>query len=244
MKIGITGSQGFIGKHLVNVLKSKKNIELFYCDLPKCDLLNPNSLKKFVSDKDVIIHAAAVNRGSNTAVIAGSVVATYNLISAMKNFKSKAKLIYLSSVQAETDTVYGLSKKLAELTLQDFSKENKTPISVFRLTNVFGEMGKPFYNSVVSTFCHQVANNQELTVKNGGKKFKFIYVVDVMKIIVNEVFKRRKNLFYLKKISSNNKISVSELAKIIKSFKNLKNSRSLKSKFQKDLYRTYLSYKI
>ncbi|MFA5083884.1 MAG: NAD-dependent epimerase/dehydratase family protein [Candidatus Paceibacterota bacterium] len=242
-KIGITGSRGFIGSHLTKALKLRGGVSLSFFDLPEGDLFKPGKkLGKFVGGKDVIIHAAAVNRGTDTEVVAGSVVATYNLISAMKAKKSRAKLIYLSSIQAETGALYGQSKKLAEVMLEDFSRENKSSVSVFRLTNVFGERGRPFYNSVVPTFCFQVVNNRKLIVKNGDKKIRFIYVEDVAKIILAEVFKKRKRAFFLKRISSNNEISISNLAKLIMSFKNLDNPGKLKSKFHKNLYKTYLSY--
>jgi len=100
MKIGITGSRGFIGRHLIEALKSRQNVNLSFFDLPEGNLLEPGKkLEKFISGQDIIIHAAAVNRGADTEVIAGTVVATYNLISAIKKSKSKAKLIFLSSIR-------------------------------------------------------------------------------------------------------------------------------------------------
>jgi len=241
MKIGITGSRGFIGKHLVEAFKNKKNIKVFCCDRSDCDILNADSLKKFVKDKEAIIHAAAINRGTDIEIIAGSVVGTYNLISAMEKHKSRAKMIFLSSIQAETDTLYGKSKRLAEIMIEDFSRRTKIPVAIFRLTNVFGEGCKPFYNSVVATFCHQIANNKELTInpESRNKKINLIYVGDVVKIILKEIKKYRKNTFYFKKIDLKNEISVGNLAKLIQSFKN---KPKLKSKFYKDLYKTYLSY--
>jgi UDP-2-acetamido-2,6-beta-L-arabino-hexul-4-ose reductase len=242
MKIGITGSQGFIGKHLVESLKDKKNLKLSYCDLPDCNLLNPDSFKNFVKNKDAIIHLAAVNRGTDIEVIAGTVATAYNLLSAMEKSKSRAKLLFLSSIQAETETIYGLGKKLAEIMLKDFSRRTKTPITIFRATNIFGEDCRPFYNSVVATFCYQIANNKKLIVKNGNKKINFIYIKDLIKLIVKEIFTKHRKLFYFKRVVSDNRISVSELAKLIKSFKELKGLKKFKSKFYKDLYKTYLSY--
>ncbi len=246
LKIGITGSRGFIGKRLAGVFKNKKNVKLFYCDKPNCDLLKRDSLKNFVKNKNIIIHAAAINRGSDTEVISGSIVATYNLISATEKYKNRAKLIFLSSIQAETETLYGKSKRLAEIMLEDFSQRNKIPVSVFRLTNVFGEGCRPFYNSVVATFCYQAANGKELTInrESKNKKLNLIYVDDVVKNIVKETLIRRKNPFYFKKIDSKNEISVGALANLIKSFGNIKNTNELKSKFYKDMYKTYLSYKM
>jgi len=242
MKIGITGSNGFIGKHLIKTLDAKENIQLSYFNLPKDDLLKPTFLRNFVFGKDIVIHTAAINKGSDAEIISGSVVATYNLVSAISKLKVKPKLIFLSSIQAETDTVYGLSKKLTEVMLQSFSKDYKIPVSIFRVANVFGENCKPFYNSVVATFCYQTANNKKITIKVKRKKVNFVYVKDLVKIISKEIFIRRKKLFYFKRVSSNNIITIGRLASLINSFKHLKNSKKLKSKFNKDLYNTYLSY--
>ena len=129
---------------------------------------------------------------------------------------------------------------MAEIILEDFSKRNKTPVSIFRLTNIFGEGGKPFYNSVIATFCHQVAKGEKLNVNPDNKKFKFLYVGDLVKIIIKELSVKRKNYFYLKTISSSNEAAVSELAKTIIGFKN---GVKPKNKFQKDLHKTYLSYR-
>jgi len=243
LKIGITGGKGFIGKHLAAALKEKKGIKISYFDLPENNLLTPGvSLKKFVKNNDVIIHAAAVNRGTNTEVIAGSVVAVYNLVEEIEKNKSRAKFIFLSSIQAETETLYGKSKKLAEIILEDFSRRNKAPVSIFQLTNVFGEGGRPFYNSAVATFCHQVAKGQKLTVhpQSRNKKINLIYIGEVADTIVKEVFTKRTQKFYFKKVISKNEIKVGDLAKLIESFKHEKPKS--KNKLNQDLYKTYLSY--
>ena len=244
LKIGITGSRGFIGSHIIDIFK-KRGAKSFSFDKPENNLLQPKpaALKKFVKNSDVIIHAAAVNRGGDIEVIAGSVAATYNLISAMEKYSSKAKLIYLSSIQAETDTLYGKSKRLTEIMLEDFSKKNKISVSIFKLTNLFGEGCKPFYNSVVATFCYQAANGKELTVnpKSKNKKINLIYVGDAVRIIAKEAFTNRADKFYFKRIDSKNTISVGDLANLIELFK--KNKFQAENKFQKDLYKTYLSYK-
>jgi len=244
MKIGITGSRGFIGRHLVNTFKNKKGVTVYDCDLPECNLLRPNnSFKNFVHKKDIIIHIAAINRGTDEEIITGSVVATHNLISAIKKTQGKPKLIFLSSTQAETETIYGLSKKLTEVMLKSFSIRYKMPVVIFRTTNVFGEGCRPFYNSVVATFCYQVAKNKRLIVTNKKRRMNLIYVKDLAKIISNEVFAKRKQPFYFKRITTDNIITVEKLARLIKSFDKIKDPQKLKTKFYKDLYRTYLSYK-
>jgi len=244
IKVGITGSNGFIGKHLSKELINQ-GIKFLSFNLPQNDLLSPQGkkLEKFVRDSDVIVHTAAVNRGTDLEIVSGSVVATYNLIAAIKKNKSRTKLIFLSSIQAETETLYGQSKRLTEIMLEDCFNNYKIPVSILRLTNVFGEGCKPFYNSVVATFCYQTANGKELIIdpKSKKRKMNLIYVGDVVDVINREIFTKRKNPFYFKRVSTKNEITVSNLAKLIIFFKKGK-SIKLKDSFQEKLYKTYLSY--
>lgn len=242
IRIGITGSGGFIGGNLVRAFKNK-GYPVNYFDLPGGNLLNPNriSLKKFIKNSDIIIHAAAVNRGTDTEVIVGSIVTTYNLIKGIGETKSNAKIIFFSSTQAELDNVYGRSKRLTEILLEDFNRKNNSSVTIFRLPNVFGEGGRPFYNSVAHTFCYQIANNQRPVILI-DKKTSFVYIGDLIKIIEKEITVRKKKTFNFKTIESD-KIMVSDLLKLIHSFKKIKNFSELKSKFHRNLYKTYLAIK-
>lgn len=246
MRIGITGSNGFIGSHIVKELRKKRGVKIEFFDYPEHDLFDFLAVKKFAKGKDVIIHAAAVNRGSDTAVVAGTVVATFNLIQAIEDGGRKPKIIFLSSIQAETDTLYGKAKRMAEVMLEDLAKSKKIPVTVFRITNVFGEGCRPFYNSAVATFCYQTARGEALTVHESSKnkKLNLIYVGDVARTLVKEASFRRKELFVLKRLTSKNEITVGDLAEHIWSFRTKKNAAKLKSKFKRDLYKTYRSYTI
>jgi UDP-2-acetamido-2,6-beta-L-arabino-hexul-4-ose reductase len=235
MKVGITGIKGFIGKSLAEKLTSK-NIKVFGFDLPEDNLLDSSSLKKFLFNKDLVIHAAAVNRGSDTEIISAGVVGTYNLVS-----NSRSRIIFLSSIQAENNTVFGLTKRISEILVEDFSIKNKIPASVFRVPNVFGENCRPFYNSVVATFSYQINRNQKIKISKDQRKIPLIYVKDLAEIVVKESLNKRKGFFF-KEITSKNQTTVSELACLLKSFKKIKNKKELKSKFHRDLYQTFLSY--
>jgi len=243
LTIGITGSKGFIGSHLKKTAL-EKGWEVLTFDKPENNLLRPDvsKFKKFVSKSDIIIHTAAINRGTDIEIISGSLVTTFNLVSEIKKSKNNPKLIYLSSVKAENNSVYGLSKRLTETMLEDFSKNTKNPVTIFRVTNVFGEGCKPFYNSVIATFCHQTAKDQKLKVNKDPKKISFIYIKDLVNLIIKESLSQRKKLFCFKEVKTKDKISVPELAKLIKSFKNIKSPDSIKSDFHKKIYKTYLYY--
>lgn len=245
-RIGITGANGFIGGHIRKALEQFKGVKVFSFDRPKHDLLNINQrdLINFVKSKDVIIHAAATTRASNWDLAAGNVVATYNLASVLQHFNKRAKLIFLSSsaVDLKKQSVYGLSKQLTEIMLEDFSQNYKRPVTVLRLINIFGEGSRPFHNTVIATFCHQIAHGEKLKINRKGLPLKLMYIGDAVKIIISEIFKKRKNNFYFRRVDSKNNITVPELSKLITSFKSLKSSQKLRNKFHRDLYRTYLSF--
>ncbi|MEK7560787.1 MAG: NAD-dependent epimerase/dehydratase family protein [Patescibacteria group bacterium] len=244
MHIGITGSNGFIARHIAETLERGKNVRLHYFDLPKCDLLNMGDARRFVRGMDAIVHAAAVNRGTDEEIIAGTVVATHNLIRALRDAKSKAKVIFLSSIQAETDTLYGQCKRLGEIMLEDRARRGGHATIVFRLPNVFGEGSRPFYNSAVATFCHQAAKNQPFIIHRDSKDkpLPLIYVKDAARRIADECFRKRSAPFSIARMTPRGSISVGDLAGLIRSFKTMRDPAPLRSKLEKDLYRTYRSF--
>ena len=52
-------------------------------------------------------------------------------------------------------------KKKCEEILKKFSKKNKSNLIILRLPNIFGKWSKPNYNSVVSTFCHNISRDKD-----------------------------------------------------------------------------------
>lgn len=242
MKIGITGAHGFIGSHLTKNLHAIKGTKILSFDLPEDNLVSPDAarLKRFVRSADIIIHAAAVNRGTDEEVIAGSVVATYNLAAAVKKYNPCVKIIFLSSIQAETDSLYGRSKRLAENLLEELAAKHDVSVSVFRLTNIFGEGGRPFYNSVVSTFASEALKGRALPVSDPKRKLRLLYVGYLAKEVMKEVLTLRKQKFYFKTLDSKNEISVGALADLMKAF--AAGKKGPKNAFERELYNTFLSY--
>jgi len=243
MRIGITGGEGFIGSHLRRFF-AKQGHKVSFLDKKGVDFINPNqaALRRFVIGKDLIIHAAGINRGTDTEIISGNIIAAHNLLLVMGRFRSPAKLIFLSSIQAALENIYGQSKKLAEIIFRDYSLKKGKFVSVLRLPNIFGENSRPFYNSAVATFCYQAANNKPLSIDpaNRKKKIPLLYVENLAEIINQEMAKMPKTGFNLKTIKPEKEISVGALADLIAGFAN--GSKS-KTAFDKNLYKTFLSFK-
>ena len=215
-KIGITGVNGFVGQHLFNTLLQNKNISLipfqrdFFEDESKMD--------DFVKNCDVVVHLAGLNRSNDEEVIFNvNISLTKTLISSLNRTKSKPHIIFASSTQEYMNNVYGKSKKIARLNLKDWSLLNKSIFNGLIIPNVFGTFGVPFYNSFISTFSHQLINN-EIPVINNDSEVNLIYVDELILNIIDIINYPFTN--DLHQIKHTNTKRVSEVLELLKSFKN------------------------
>jgi UDP-2-acetamido-2,6-beta-L-arabino-hexul-4-ose reductase len=103
------------------------------------------------------------------------------LVSICRATKQAPHFVYSSSTHVDGPTKYGQSKRIAGEVLAKFAKESGTCLSNLVLPHVFGEHGKPFYNSAVSTFAHQIANGESPTVTGDGQ-LSLLHAHDVAKV--------------------------------------------------------------
>ncbi|WP_022803008.1 polysaccharide biosynthesis C-terminal domain-containing protein [Deinococcus ficus] len=163
MRVAVTGARGMLGTHLRAYLRSFDDVEVV-----------PVGREEFSGDLagalrgcDVVFHLAGLNRGDEQEVARTNVALTERLITALEEAGSHAHVLFSSSTHVERDTPYGQSKRRAAELLQAWAERSGGRFTNVVLPGVFGEGGKPFYNSVVATFCHQLALNEEPTANDG-----------------------------------------------------------------------------
>ena len=245
MKILVTGANGFIGKNLIAEFSKKEyqdRYEVLSFDLDT----EPHLLDEYVKKCEFVIHLAGVNRPQDVnEYMNGNYGFTTTLLNKLEACNNKAPILITSSIQAVLDNHYGLSKKAAEDYVIEYGKRNNIKTLVYRLPNVFGKWCKPNYNSVIATFCYNIANQQEITINDENKLLSLVYVDDV----IQEFFKaldfkenRNEDFCYVEPVY---KKTLGEIANLIYSFKdtrcNLK-IPDMSNLFVKKLYSTYLSY--
>lgn len=183
-RIGITGQNGFIGYHLLQTLKLHQE-EFEHVPFERTFFDNESDLDKFVSSCDVIVHLAALNRHNDPEEIyRQNVGLTEKLVGALQRTNSVPHVIISSSTQEERDNLYGKSKKKAREILINWSSKSGATFTGLVIPNVFGPFGHPYYNSVVATFCHQVANGEEPRIDIDGH-LKLIYVGQLVDKIIS-----------------------------------------------------------
>lgn len=242
MKVLITGSNGFVGKNLISNLNLNKEIEIYKYDRNS----SLEDLKKYTKDCDFVFHLAGINRPKKVEeFMEGNFGFTNILLESLKENNNKCPIMVASSIQAELDNDYGKSKKAGEDLIFKYGKENGVKTYVFRFPNIFGKWCKPNYNSVIATWCYNIANDLEITVNDEFNILNLVYIDDVcselIKCLENKE-NREGNYCYVPNVFTK---TLGEISSLIKSFKN--NSRSIMvpstgDDFTKKLYATYISY--
>lgn len=238
MKVLVTGSNGFIGKNLISHLQECKDIEIVTYDIED----DFSKIESNIDDIKYIFHLAGVNRPqSPEEFYQGNTDLTKRIVDLIKD--KDISLIVTSSIQAIRDNDYGKSKKLAE----DYIIANLNNYYVYRLHNVFGKWCRPNYNSVVATFCHNIANNLDITINDPNVELELVYIDDICKeflslIIGEEPKDKEENYCY---INPRYKVTLQEIADLLYRFKKSMNSIYVPNtgdEFVKKLYSTYISY--
>lgn len=162
MKLGpiaMTGAQGFLGWHTRCAAHARG---LTVNAIPVGESFQRAGAAKLMDGADRLIHLAGVNRGSDEDVRAGNIVFASQIADAIVEAERPPRVIvFANSVQAGNGTPYGEAKLQAAESLRAAAGRVGAEFTDVRLPNVFGEHGRPFYNSVVATFCRQLADHQE-----------------------------------------------------------------------------------
>ncbi|WP_211439863.1 NAD-dependent epimerase/dehydratase family protein [Corynebacterium glutamicum] len=234
-RIAVTGSGGFLGFHLKAAAR-ENGIEVLSIEVG--DRFNLNDAVKKLKDVQEVIHLAGVNRGSDSEVRDGNVLFATQIVEAISQSDTVIeRLAFANSIQSGNGSVYGSAKQEAGNLLQDFTDKNEIRFNNILLSNLFGEFGRPFYNSVVATFCHKIASGEIPEVQD-DKELTLLHAQNAADYLLGEIDSETvENLSV--------KISVSGIKSLLLEFSELYDKGEfpdILSPFQRDLFNTYRSY--
>ncbi len=181
MRIGITGWSGFIGTHLRDRIEDPVLFQGNMTYFP--------AVREFIAKCDRIYHVAGMNRATEDGtILRNNILSTGNLVLATKTLEVIPEIVFLSSKQVEWSprSEYGLTKMVEEGIVRKAAKW-----SIFRVPNVYGPGGKPFYNSVVATFAYQVANEKSVVLNNPTTTRELIFIDDLVDLLVSPITPHR-----------------------------------------------------
>ena len=187
MKIGITGAAGMIGWHLRCHLKQFGTHEVILAT--RDTFCSEEALANFVACCDAVVHLAGVNRGPDENIANTNPNLAKTLTDACDKSAVTPHIVYASTTHADSDSVYGKSKRQAGDILEAWSKESGAQLSIAILPHVFGEGTRPFYNSAVATFAYQLAIGEEPEIHNDAE-LELIHAQDVCAELVRLLERR------------------------------------------------------
>jgi len=241
LSILVTGAKGFIGKNLVAELKNQGNIGINECDAET----TPAELEAYCQAATFVYHLAGVNRPqNNTEFMTGNCGFTAALLAMLQKHNNNCPLVFASSAQAAQDNPYGKSKKAAEDLVLAHGQETGARVLVYRLPNVFGKWCRPNYNSVVATFCHNIARGLPITIHDPSTELNLVYIDDVVTEFVGALHGQAHSLNDYRAVPVTHHISLGALADLLYSFRDSRANLSvpnLSDTLTRKLYATYLS---
>lgn len=271
MKILVTGAKGFVGKNLVaslnNVKKGfdKTHNTLIIDEVYEYDIdCSSKDLDKYCADADFVFDLAGVNRPKERSdFMAGNFGFTSILLGKLRKHGNMCPVMLSSSIQATLagrfgNSEYGQSKKAGEELLFNYSEETGAKVLIYRFPNLFGKWCRPNYNSVVATFCNNIANDLPIHINDPSIELELLYIDD----LINEMFaaikgeEHRCEFENLTVIPSKkgrycfcpitHSVTLSEIVELLNNFKNQPFTLLMPeipcNSFAKKLYSTYLSY--
>lgn len=253
MKILITGAKGFIGKNLVaqlnNIKEGKAKQNSLGSDLTVFEFdkdTDPSLLDTYCKEATFVFHLAGVNRPKEQSeFMEGNFGFTSDLLDALKKHNNTCPIMISSSIQAELDNPYGISKKAGEDLLLEYSKETGAKVYIYRFPNVFGKWCRPNYNSAVATFCHNIAHDLPIQVNDPNVQMTLVYIDDVAQELINCLVEKPNKEGDYCKVPVEHNIKLGEIVELIQSFKDSRTTLQvpdLSDPITKKLYSTYLSY--
>ncbi|HNQ81382.1 MAG TPA: NAD-dependent epimerase/dehydratase family protein [Candidatus Aminicenantes bacterium] len=176
-RVLVTGAEGFIGKNLRLALNREAGTEIIGVDLGTAAAV----LERGLDEAEAVIHLAGVNRPEKENEFEDGNVGSLAAVLAGLERRGRRPLVVLSSsIQALLDNPYGRSKKRAEDALLDFHRRTGAAVRIFRLPGVFGKWCRPNYNSVVATFCHNIARDLPISISDPDREIDLVHVDDVV----------------------------------------------------------------
>lgn len=240
IKVAITGGDGFLGTHMRFFLYEKKDeYEVVLVD--KNDFEDEGSLVSKLDGSSAVLHFAGLNRGDEEEIYKTNTGLTKKILNTCDKLDIKPKVLFVSSTHNTRDTAYGRSKRDSEKMISEWGKTNGVATSSVVSTNIFGEFGKPNYNSFVSTFCFNIASGIESEV-NKDVVVNLVYVREVCEFFYNLISKDVLEESYTLRGEA---VKIIDVYNKLLQFKNEYYSGiipKIESKFDLNLFNTFRSY--
>lgn len=260
MNVLITGANGFVGRNLTQRLYALRDGRDRTRPALRIDEVllytretAPETLAAYCRSADFVVHLAGVNRPQDPEEFTtGNTDLTRTLLAQLRQSGNRCPVLLASSIQASltgryAGSPYGHSKRAAEALLRAYSEQTGALGLIYRFPNLFGKWCRPNYNSVVATFCHNIARDMPITVSDPAAELELVYIDDLVDELLDamEGHPHRADAGYFR-VPVSHAVTLGEIVRLLRSFHDQPQTLLLPQipdgSFAKKLYSTYLSY--
>ena len=272
MNILVTGAKGFVGRNLVENLKTIQDGrnktwaelldigEIYEYDIDS----NPDSLDEYCRKADFVFNLAGVNRPVDESdFMKGNFGFASTLLDTLRKHSNKCPVMLSSSIQATLigrygQSDYGKSKLAGEELFFRYGEETGAKVLVYRFPNLFGKWSRPNYNSAVATFCYNIAHDLPIKVNDESTVLELLYIDDLVMELLEALRGNETHCDYngLNPVISGDgkycvvptthKVTLGRIVQLLYEFNEQPHSLEMldipAGSFEKKLYSTYLSY--
>ena len=242
MNLLITGANGFIGQNLIAHLRHRENLNILGYDLHN----TREELNAWLDATDFVVHLAGVNRPqSEEEFFTGNAGLTNEICERLARRSDPPPILLSSSIQAELDNPYGRSKRLAEEAVIRYAEKVSARAIIYRLKNVFGKWSRPNYNTVVATFCYNIAHDLPVTISDPARELELIHIDDVVQCLVAELDGPWVAGVVWREVTPCYRVTLGRLAELIRAFRAMRqtlHTPDFADPFIRKLYGMYLTY--
>ena len=260
MNVLITGANGFVGRNLTQRLYALRDGRDRTRPALRIDEVllytretAPETLAAYCRSADFVVHLAGVNRPQDPEEFTtGNTDLTRTLLAQLRQSGNRCPVLLASSIQASltgryAGSPYGQSKRAAEALLRAYSEQTGAQGLIYRFPNLFGKWCRPNYNSVVATFCHNIARDMPITVSDPAAELELVYIDDLVDELLDamEGHPHQADAGYFR-VPVSHAVTLGEIVRLLRSFHDQPQTLLLPQipdgSFAKKLYSTYLSY--
>ena len=270
MNILVTGAKGFVGRNLVENLKTVQDGRckvwpgLHIDSILEYDIdTDPALLDEYCKVADFVFNLAGVNRPKDNAeFMEGNFGFASTLLDTLKKHGNNCPIMLASSIQATLigrygESDYGKSKLAGENLFFRYAEETGAKVLVYRFPNLFGKWCRPNYNSAVATFCYNIARDLPISVNNRETVLELLYIDDLVDEMIRALLGKETHCSYnglepaigegkYCVVPITHKVTLGRIVDLLEEFKSqsttLMMSEIPAGSFEKKLYSTYLSY--
>lgn len=271
MNILVTGAKGFVGRNLVENLKTiqdgrnRTRPNLSIEEIYEYDLDTPPAmLEDYCAKADFVFNLAGVNRPKDQSeFMSGNFGFASDLLNTLKRHQNRCPVMLASSIQATLigrygQSDYGKSKLAGERLFFSYSHETGASALVYRFPNLFGKWCRPNYNSAVATFCYNIARGLPIQVNDPSTELELLYIDDLVEEMLDALEGKAHRCEYdgldvvpsaagkYCYVPTTHKVTLDAIVELLRQFKEQPQTLVLpeipNGSFAKKLYSTYLSY--